>query len=181
MQTQDNFLCHINLPIDIELLRTELSNHPLKHYKIRQQESWPEDYKVDWLNQQVNIRHRKTTGYIKDTHTELTRIMDMFTDKLQCILKPVYIVQRKNTELPYHRDSEVMPCAINILLDDASAAAPITFRDFGDINYKAALVNISEYHKVNPYPSDRHLLKICIYDKPFETCKELLNEYLQSY
>ena len=176
---QDNFLCHISLPIDNQLLRTELSNHPLKHYKIRQQESWPEDYKVDWLNQQVNIRHRKTTGYIQEPHNELTRIMNLFADKLQCTLKPVYIVQRKNTELPYHRDSKVMPCAINILLDDESA--PITFRDFGDIKYKAALVNISKYHKVKSNPSDRHLLKICIYDKSFETCRELLNEYLQSY
>ena len=52
-------------------------------------------------------------------------------------------------------------CAINILLSDD--CAPITYRDFGDIYYKCALVNTQEIHSVKT-DVERILFKLSIMD-----------------
>jgi len=178
MEKENNYICHLNFDFNILQLKKDLSKHKLSYYNLRDRDNWSDDYKAKWLDKEVNIRHRKTSGFIKDENTELSRIVNYFKEKLQSEIKPVVTIQRKDTELPFHKDSDIMPASINFLLDNGYA--PITFKDYGDINYKTALVNISQYHKVKPQDKERHLLKLCIYDKTFEECKELLSEHIQS-
>jgi len=178
MANESNYICHLNFHFNLDELKNDLSKHKLSYYSLRDRDTWSDEYKAKWLDKEVNIRHRKTTGFIEDENTELSRIVNYFKEKLHSEIKPVVTVQRKNTELPYHKDSDVMPASINFLLDDGYA--PITFKDYGDIKYKTALVNISQYHKVKPQDKERQLLKLCIYNKTFEECKELLSEYIQS-
>jgi len=176
---QNDFICHLSFEFDKDKLMHDLDDQKLSYYNLRDRDNWSDSYKAVWEDKEVNIRHRKTTGFIDQENNELGRIVDFFKNILQCDIKPVYTVQRKDTELPMHRDSDVMPASINFLLDDGYA--PITFKDYGDIDYKTALVNISKYHMVKPQDKERALLKLCIYNKTFEDCREALNGHIQEH
>tara|TARA_B110000285_G_C15022105_1_gene562154 strand:- start:230 stop:751 length:522 start_codon:yes stop_codon:yes gene_type:complete len=168
-----DYVHHLKLECDFEELKKEIKQLKVSPYNLRDKNNWDESLKAKWRDKELNVRHRKTSGYIDCEGKEINRIVEYFKNILNCEIKPVYTIQRKNTELPMHRDSEVMLASINILLEDNYI--PITFEDIGEVNYKIALINISKYHMVKSQDIDRELLKLCIFNKSFNECKELLN------
>jgi len=106
------------------------------------------------------------SGYI-----EVDRLVEYTKSKLGDVeIKPRFYVQKKDVFVPEHKDMTT-ECAINILLSDD--CAPITYRDFGDIYYKCALVNTQEIHSVKT-GVERILFKLSIMDMKYETAASLL-------
>ena len=85
-------------------------------------------------------------------------------------IRPRFYVQKKDVFVPEHKDIGT-ECAINILLSDD--CAPITYKDFGDIYYKCALINTQETHSVNT-DVERILFKLSIMDMKYETAASRL-------
>ena len=77
--------------------------------------------------------------------------------------------QEAGTDVPVHKD--LSPCAVIIQLSDTHG--PITFEEFGDIDYEAALVNTQKDHLVKPHPTHRIILKFCM-KKDYETCLQAM-------
>lgn len=169
----NEYLTHLNLDYDQNKLIDEIYENKLKAYDLRNRNSWDSVYGAEWVAEEVNIRHRKHTGILNEGE-HILELKSKFDNILKTETRAVATLHRKNTPLPMHRDN--MPCCINIVLE--GNISPITFKEVGDIYYKCALINVSEYHMVKSEDEPRLLLKYCITDKSYNECKILLSEYL---
>lgn len=77
-ENENNYICHLNFNFNLDVLKNDLSKHKLSYYSLRDRDTWSDEYKAKWLDKEVNIRHRKTTGFIEDEDTELSRIVNYF-------------------------------------------------------------------------------------------------------
>lgn len=167
-----DYLTHLNLEYNKEKLIQEVYDYKLKPYDLRKKDNWDSVYGAEWIDKEVNIRHRKHTGII-DEGDEILRIQSLLDDLLKTTTKAVATLHRRNTPLPMHKDN--MPCCINIILE--GNISPITFKDIGDIYYTCALINVSKYHMVKAEEDPRLLLKYCITDKSYKQCSEMINVF----
>ena len=104
-------------------------------------------------------------------YEEVNRLVEYTKSKLGDVdIRPRFYVQKKDVFVPEHKDIGT-ECAINILLSDD--CAPITYKDFGDIYYKCALINTQETHCVNT-DVERILFKLSIMDMKYETAASRL-------
>lgn len=104
-------------------------------------------------------------GQTVNGYKEVDRLVEYAKSKLGDVeIKPRFYVQRKDVYVPEHKDIKT-ECAINILLSDD--CAPITYKDFGDIYYKCALINTQEIHSVKT-DTERILFKLSIMDMKYE-------------
>ena len=110
-------------------------------------------------------------GQTASGYTEVDRLVEYTKSKLGDVeIKPRFYIQKKDVFVPEHKDMTT-ECAINILLSDD--CAPITYRDFGDIYYKCALINTQEVHSVKT-DVERILFKLSIMDMKYETAASRL-------
>ena len=102
-----------------------------------------------------------------DGHEDLYEV-----SRLNEIVKasPRFYKQHANHEVPEHRDVDTL-CCVNILLTDDNA--PVHFSGHGDFRYHCALLDVTQPHRVDPWPHERHLLKMSIFDRTYE---EVLND-----
>lgn len=104
-------------------------------------------------------------GQTVNGYKEVDRLVEYAKSKLGDVeIKPRFYVQKKDVYVPEHKDIKT-ECAINILLSDD--CAPITYKDFGDIYYKCALINTQEIHSVKT-DTERILFKLSIMDMKYE-------------
>lgn len=160
----NNYIKHITLPYDKNLLISEAESLEFKPFELpKKYNSWW-DYVPTWLQ-----------GWIGDANVpEITRIGNIITEKLGTEdLRPRFYKQQANTELPMHSDYGTK-CAINIILSDD--AAPILFENGGEFKYTCALLNIQERHAVPAYPKERFLLKYSIFDIDYHEAVKRWNE-----
>ena len=86
--------------------------------------------------------------------------------------RPRYYRVAANSVLLPHIDYGTT-CSINHILNDD--AAPITFVDHGEFEYKTALIDTTIMHGVNNLEKlDRYLFKISFYDMTFEEVSQCL-------
>ena len=112
----------------------------------------------------------------KIAHAEADEYITDLCNKLDINAKPRFYTLKANEVLPHHVDNDT-ECAINFILSDE--AAPITFQETGNTYYyKTALLNTSLWHGVWNGPNDRILLKLSIFDQPYEAVKEKLERIL---
>ena len=83
---------------------------------------------------------------------------------------PRFYWQEANSVLPMHTDNGTT-CSINFVLTEDPA--PITIED-KEYYYKQALLDTTRRHGVTTQGSERILLKISIFDTPYETVAENL-------
>ena len=79
--------------------------------------------------------------------------------------------QKKNTEIPYHKDLNTKAC-VNFVISEH--AGPITFEDIGDIQYKCIAMNNQQSHMIKSYPAERILLKYSIFDLDWDIVRDRL-------
>ena len=106
-------------------------------------------------------------------YEEVDRLVKYTKSKLGDVeVKPRFYIQKKDVFVPEHIDMTT-ECAINILLSDD--CAPITYKNFGDIYYKCALINTQEIHTVKT-DVERILFKLSIMDMKYETAASRLRD-----
>lgn len=98
------------------------------------------------------------------------RILEYVTESKD--IRPRFYRQQKKFEVPAHKDLNTT-CAVNLLI--SANPGPITFTDIGDVDYKAALLNLQQEHSVKPSEGERILLKYSIFDTTYKECRDRLN------
>ncbi len=106
-------------------------------------------------------------------YEEVTRLVNHTKSMLgEVKIKPRFYVQKKDVFVPEHKDIGT-ECAINILISDE--CAPITYKDYGDIYYKCALINTQRTHCVKT-DVERILFKLSIMDMKYEDAASRLRD-----
>ena len=109
-----------------------------------------------------------------DKNSEIKNVYEQLRNMLKTkVIKARFYKQLKNSELPMHYDMKATRCTVNIILSDDYA--PITFEEYGDITYKAALLNLQKKHAVKAHPKERLLIKFSMTDIEYE---DALRNYL---
>jgi len=90
-------------------------------------------------------------------------IVDYFSNKIDVDIRARFFYQKSNWTLPFHKDRGTQ-CSINFILNDTNDK--VSFRD-GDFSYKCALLNLQKEHAVVNPKSDRIMMKLSIFDKPY--------------
>ena len=100
-----------------------------------------------------------------------------FVSKINELIKarPRFYKQHANHKVPAHKDIDTL-CCVNILITKNNA--PVHFEDWGDYTYHCALLNVTHRHRVDPWPKERHLLKLSIFDRTYEQVREELKDYI---
>ena len=80
--------------------------------------------------------------------------------------------QKKDTEIPYHKDLNTK-AGVNFIINDN--AGPITFEDIGDVQYERIVMNNQQMHMIKKHPAERILLKYSIFDLEWETVRDRLS------
>lgn len=88
---------------------------------------------------------------------------------------PVTHIQKSDYTLPPHIDDSNIQAVVNILLSEDNG--PITFSNYGDIEYKFALLNTSILHWVKSYSTIRQLVKFPITGISYEDAREAFIAY----
>lgn len=117
---------------------------------------------------------------LRFNHWQIHQFNDSFVEQILKDFdvegKPRFYWLAPNTSIPPHVDHNTT-CSINFVLTEP--AAPVTF-DNTDYHYKQALLNTSIQHRVTNGPHERILLKISIFNEPYEQLAERI-KYKQSY
>lgn len=107
-----------------------------------------------------------------ENYPETARITRYFANKVGSNdMRPRYYKLEPNSTVPEHIDHNTK-CGINIILSEQ--AGPVEFRDYGQYEYRVALLNTSKLHSVPSYPEERILLKMSIMDIDFDIAKRRL-------
>jgi hypothetical protein len=138
----NNYITEINIDCDRQKLLNEFNSVELVPYtpsRPIKADTWF-SYQPDWL-----------TLTIKDysNFPEIKKIKDLImnTFKLEPIGKLFQL--SKGVEIPPHKDMGHRSC-INIVL--SNDPAPVTYKNYGDVVYKTAILNVSKRHSVNAGP-----------------------------
>ena len=158
---------HLNLDINYNLLRFQADFAPFKPLRIKKEDAQDTffEYAPTWQFGRID----EPIGHMKDLYDYFK---ELFDDRILIN----YLRQDANTEVPMHADSGTI-CAVNIIVSDN--AAPITFENIGDVEYKCALINTQQRHMVKPFPEDRYLLKYSMKSKTYEECYAKLPDSLK--
>ena len=128
------------------------------------------DHAPTWLQGKVNdTRLYREVNRLKKRIEKHTGSQDV---------RPRFYRQEKNTMVPMHADHNTL-CCVNIVL--STHAAPIRFEDVGEVQYKCALLNITERHMVPKFVAERVLLKFSIFDVSYEKARERLKDYVPAH
>lgn len=119
--------------------------------------------------------HVRDTRLCREVH-RLKNIIEKYTGSRD--VRPRFYKQENRTKVPMHADHNTL-CCVNIIL--SNKAAPIVFEDIGEVEYKCALLNITERHMVPEFKTERLLLKFSIFDVSYEKAREGLQEYVSSH
>lgn len=170
---ESNFVTHLDIEYneDVLLMISDQVNYKPFTAKTRLSEEEIRDRfdKSDKKMAQKNFFFDDNNGWLigqtVEGYKEIDRLVEYTKSKLGDVeIKPRFYVQKKDVFVPEHKDITT-ECAINILLSDD--CAPITYKDFGDIYYKCALINTQEIHSVKT-DVERILFKLSIMDMKYE-------------
>lgn len=144
----NDFITHINLDYNKELLLKEFDAAELIPYtpnKPTKGESWF-SYQPDWLTLKIEDytlfpETEKVKDYIKSIYN------------YEPVVKLFELTE--NVEIPPHKDMGHKAC-INIVLSEDPA--PVYYRDYGEVVYETAMLNVAKRHGVHPGPK-RKMIK----------------------
>ena len=157
----NSYYTHLDINYDSELLVKESKIASYKPFESGYNNGTFFAYAPTWLQGRI-------TNF--DDFPEIKRLTEHIAHKINSSdVRPRFYRQEANTAVPIHRDQNTK-CCVNIVLSEK--AAPITFEDIGDIDYKCALLNITQSHEVKEYPEERLLLKFSIFDVDYEDAVE---------
>ena len=149
----NDYITHIDIEYNKEALLKEFDSAELIPYtpsRPTKGESWF-SYQPDWLTMTVDDYRffpemDKIREYIVSVYGfEPTGKMFQLSD---------------NVEVPAHKDMGHKAC-INIVLSDDPA--PVYYRDYGEVTYKNAILNVSKRHGVKAGPT-RKMIKFQLGD-----------------
>ena len=169
---ESNFVTHLDIEYNEDVLLMISDEVKYKPFtaktRLTEEEMRDRFDKSDKKMAQKNFFFDDKNGWlIGETvkgYEEVNRLVEYTKYKLGDVdIRPRFFV-------PEHKDIGT-ECAINILLSDD--CAPITYKDFGDIYYKCALINTQETHCVNT-DVERILFKLSIMDMKYETAASRL-------
>lgn len=107
-------------------------------------------------------------------YPETKRVTKYFASIIQTNdIRPRYYKLEANTSVPEHVDHNTK-CGVNIILNDN--AGPVEFVGVGLFDYRVALLNTSELHRVPAHPQERILLKLSIMDIDYDTAKKRIKQ-----
>jgi hypothetical protein len=153
----NSYYTHLNINYDSKLLIEESKIATYKPFESGYKNNTFFSYAPTWLQGRI-------TNF--DNFPEIKKITEYIAYKINSSdVRPRFYKQEANTAVPMHRDQNTK-CCVNIVLSEK--AAPITYEDIGDIDYKCALLNIRQSHEVKEYPEERLLLKFSIFDVDYE-------------
>ena len=87
-----------------------------------------------------------------------------------------FYTQKADFELPFHKD-DGPKCALNYVIQGDK---PIVFEDYGPVDYKFGLMNVSQRHMVPAGKVDRVLLRYSFMSLDFDTVSERLTKLIDS-
>lgn len=146
-------LYHLNYPLD-----TKLFLMMAEEYKIHSKPYY-------------DPRYDATIDFWKQYRVQNKVIEDLMFD-LNIKGKPRFYWTEPNTTIPEHVDNKTT-CSVNFIL--TNDPAPVTIEGT-DYVYEQCLLNTSLKHSVKNGDEERILLKISIFDTPFEKVIEQIPE-----
>ena len=158
---------NLNHLIDIDALRIDMNNQTFEPFKA--------------------CNAPKTSFFYNAPTWETVRMENILLDEIPAVAKVAsankwlknsrFYKQHANTSVPAHTDISDGPLAsVNILISDNNS--PVHFVGWGDYTYYCALLDVTQVHKVDSCPEERHVLKFSIFDKTYEQMKEELKDYI---
>ncbi len=178
---ESNFVTHLDIEYNEDVLlmiSDEVKYRPFTaKSRLTEKEMHDRFDKSDKKMAQKNFFFDDKNGWLigesAKRFDEVARLVKYTKSKLGDVqIKPRFYVQKKDVFVPEHKDIGT-ECAINILLSDD--CAPITYRDYGDIYYKCALINTQEIHCVKT-DVERILFKLSIMDMKYEDAASRLRD-----
>ena len=159
-----DYIKHIELDYNKDLLLKEMETYEYRPYENEVKRGKWSDYYPSWRFSEIR----------NEEPSEVNRIVSIVTEKIGSQKFRVHFFkQQANTEVPWHTDIN-SKSSFNINLSDDSA--PVHFEPDIEIYYKCAILNVQIRHYVPPYPKERNLLKISIYDVTYDEAIKRWNE-----
>ena len=160
----NDFLTHINIPFNQSKLLEEFNSSVLEPYTPSRKtkgSSWF-SYQPDWM-----------TSTIDDYkfYPELDKIKDYIISVFG--FEPIGKLFKltEGVEVPPHKDMG-HKCCINIVLSDDPA--PVFYKDYGEIQYQCAILNVVKRHSVKAGP-ERKMIKFQLGDMYYKEAVETWN------
>ena len=162
---------------DASVLMTEARSRRYEPFTVPMDDinsdpSWFEkgnDVHMDYWTQARFFGHDEEGEDHLENYPETERVTRYFANIVQSKdIRPRFYRLDANSAVPEHIDHNTK-CGINIILSEH--AGPVEFIGRGQYEYRVALLNTSELHRVPAYPHERILLKMSIMDVDFETAK----------
>ena len=170
----------LSLDADLSKLSAEFDLSELKIYDIKTDST--SGFSSTWIDEKMNIRARKTSEYLDNESLKLFSETYRIKTKLESILlsevNAIFTLQRKNFDLPAHIDPPDIKAAINIILPGNDAT--VSFLNYGDFNYKVAVLNVQLPHYVKKTATDRRMVKYCVTDISYNQCVERIKKWQES-
>lgn len=123
-----------------------------------------------YIDPRYDNKPLETWRILKISDTYVDTIMQEFGVKG----KARFYWQEANSVLPMHTDNGTT-CSINFVLSDNPA--PVTIED-KDYYYEQAVLDTTRMHGVTTLSSERILLKISVFDTPYEEFVDRISEYV---
>ena len=155
---ESDYITHLHVPHNKYSIYAQSQTLDFKPFEVKRAPEGNWFKKADtWLYTEI----KDPTGPIGSL---ASKIKDMFGDFRLYIFD-----QEAGTDVPVHKD--LSPCAVILQLSDAHG--PISFEDYGDIDYEFALVNTQKDHYVKAHPTNRRILKFC-FKKDYKECLQAM-------
>lgn len=131
---------------------------------------------LDWYSNQTTWLFNKSPKYSEQSEIiKIKNTVERILGIKELEASPRFVLQKANSELPMHVDWETT-ASLNIML--SSNTGPIVFEEYGQIQYKCALLNVKSLHGVPAHPVDRLFLKVRMpTNMSYTECREKFNEY----
>ena len=158
------FITNIELNYDKELLLKEFDSAELIPYTPSRPirgESWF-SHQPDWLTLTVE----NFTNF-----PEVKKIYDYISSIYQFEPTCKFFKLNENVEIPPHKDMGHKAC-INIVLTEDPA--PIKYKDYGEVTYTTAILNVMKRHSVNAGP-ERKMIKFQLSDIYYNEAVDIWN------
>ena len=159
------FITHIELDYDKDKLLEEFNSAELIPYTpsrpIKDDKSWF-SYQPDWMTLTIDDRA---------PFPELSKLYDYISEVYGFSPICKFFKLNKDVEIPAHKDMGHKAC-INVVLSDDPA--PVKYKDYGEVVYKNAILNVMKRHSVNPGP-ERKMIKFQLGDIFYKEAIEIWN------
>jgi len=169
----EEFLTHLNLPINKKLLLQEAKKDlsiykPFDYHNMRSGQEVTSEPNSQWL---WADRFKLDDALI---YPELHKTSLILKEYLGIVnVRNRFIIQEANYSVPLHVDTlktDQQFCNVNIVL--CNEYAPIIFEEVGEVYYECALVNVMLMHSVPTFHKRRFIYKCGSFDKSYESARE---------